>query len=378
MEENDQQGFGWQSSLTHQINESLSLAVGLDGDWSTGNLLQVQESPTQGSNFLTATIPVGVHYDYTVDAQQIAVFTQATWDVSDQWQVIAGLRGERLDYDYDNLSLDGRTKDDGTACGFGGCRYSRPADRRDAFTDWSPKLQIKHTINDHWLWYIAGSASARAPQATELYRLQREQVVADLDSETADNIEAGIEYVSKPFNLSLAAYRLTVDNVIIRDADFFNIDGNRTQSTGIEFNAAWTLNNQWALNIAGTYAEHRYASDEILDGININGLLVDTAPKTAGSIWVRYQPTERLSISAQVQHLGRYYLEPTNSFEYPGHDLLNFYARYQLNDVWTLSTRLLNALDTTYAERADYTSFSSERYFPGEPRSMFVSLRRDF
>ena len=377
LEENDQIGLGWQSSLSTKVSPSLLTVIGLDGDWSAGSLRQSQELATQGSDFLAATIPAGIHYDYQVDAAQLAVFGQLTWEPGEKWQVIAGLRGERLDYDYNNLSLDGRTKDDGTQCGFGGCRYSRPADRKDAFTDWSPKLQVKYTINDHWLWYATLSSSARAPQATELYRLQRDQEVANLDSVTANNVEFGVAYISRNLDVNVTGYHLALDNEIIRDADFFNIDGNRTDSSGVEVSAKWQLNPAWSLNVSGTYAEHKYASDQLLDGININNRFVDTAPKTAGSVWLRYKANDRLKLSAQVQHLGDYFLEPTNQFTYPGHNILNMYASYQLNDTWSLSARLLNFTDKKYAERADYTTFSYQRYFPSEPRSVFVSLRRE-
>ena len=47
-------------------------------------------------------------------------------------------------YDYDNMMLDGRTNDQGVACGFGGCRYSRPADRGDNFTNLSPKIGLSY------------------------------------------------------------------------------------------------------------------------------------------------------------------------------------------------------------------------------------------
>ena len=35
---------------------------------------------------------------------------------------------------------------------------------------------------------------------------------------------------------------------------------------------------------------------------------------------------------------------------------------------------LLNVTDVQYAERADYTSFSGDRYFPSAPRSLFVDI----
>ena len=53
----------------------------------------------------------------------------------DDFKIFSNVRTERLNYDYDNLMLDGRTRADGSACGFGGCYYSRPADTDISFSD---------------------------------------------------------------------------------------------------------------------------------------------------------------------------------------------------------------------------------------------------
>ncbi|MEO0367341.1 MAG: TonB-dependent receptor [Pseudomonadota bacterium] len=378
LEQNSQSGIGWQSSLRRQLSNEMSLTVGLDGDWSTGELSQVQDAPTAGSAFLQETIPVGVHYDYEVDASQIAAFAQLDWQLSDQWHLLAGIRGERLDYDYDNLSLDGRTRDDGSECGFGGCRYSRPADRSDHFVDWSPKLQLRYVANETWSWFGAVSVSARAPQATELYRLQRAQRVADLDSVRATNVELGFQYRSEAIKINASVYSLDLDNVIIRDADFFNIDDNRTASNGVELSANWQLTPHWSLAFAGTLASHKYDSDQILSGTNINGLRVDTAPETVANIRLKFSPNDRLQFVSELQHVDEYFLEPLNEFTYPGHEVVNFYASYELAPDWELSGRIQNVFDERYAKRADYTSFTDQRYFPGEPRTFFVTLKKTF
>ena len=44
-----------------------------------GSLLQYQEQSTMGSAFLVETIPAGKHYDYDVDAAQIAAFSELVW-----------------------------------------------------------------------------------------------------------------------------------------------------------------------------------------------------------------------------------------------------------------------------------------------------------
>ena len=40
----------------------------------------------------------------------------------------------------------------------------------------------------------------------------------------------------------------------------------------------------------------------------------------------------------------------------------------------TVAIKLRNALDRPYAERADF-AFGNYRYFPGQPRSLYVGLR---
>jgi outer membrane receptor protein involved in Fe transport len=378
LEKNAQSGFGLQSSMTTQVSDSLRWAVGFDADVSDGELSQTQDQPTSGSAFLQATIPAGTHYDYQVDAVQIAAFAHADWQLSDRWDVIAGVRLERMSYDYDNLALDGRTKDDGTNCGFGGCRYSRPADSEEDFTNVSPKLEVRYQINDALRLYASFANSFRAPQATELYRLQRAQMVADLDSVQADNFEFGFHYTTAATQINLAAYRLDLENVIIRDSEFFNVDGNKTESAGLEISLKHQFSDQWSLQLAATVADHEYASDQISGGENINGNQVDTAPKTASSLSLAWQPTAKLSAQLQWQHLGEYYLEPENQHEYPGHDVLNLRAQYQVNAQWQASLRVLNLGDTAYAERADFTGFTGERYFPGQPRSVFAGIEYRF
>lgn len=378
LEQNAQTGFGWQSAVTFKPNESLTWAVGFDGDITDSELQQTQDEPTQGSAFLQATIPTGVQYDYQVDAQQVALFTHADWSISQQWRLVAGARLERIDYDYDNLGLDGRTRDDGTECGFGGCRYSRPADSEDSFTHVSPKLELHYTANEAWKFTLALADSFRAPQATELYRLQRSQTVADLDIVESISAELTVRYQSENLQFSASLYSLDIDNLIIRDSDFFNVDNQSTLSQGVEFSLEQALTENWSWRAVGSFADHEYTSDLIIGNRNFNGNAVDTAPEFFGSVFLTWQANLKTSVEMEVQRVGRYFLDPSNDNEYEGHTLLNARANYALDDHWGFALRMLNVADSRYAERADFTSFTDERYFPGEPRSVFAEARYRF
>jgi len=377
LEQNAQRGFGWQSALYASTSDTISWAIGLDGEVSDGELRQSQSLPTPGSAFLTETIPTGIHYDYQVDTEQIGLFGQLDWQFTDEWRLLIGARWETMRYDYDNLARDGRTRDDGSECGFGGCRYSRPADREDRFTHVSPKLELRYTPNDTWRFTVAAADAFRAPQATELYRLQRAQRVADLDIVQAKSAEVSARYINDSLSWSASLYQIDSDNLIIRDSNFFNVDGQKTRSRGLELDMSHTVNERWSWRLLANFADHVYASDRSVDDVNIRGNQVDTAPRRFGSLFVNWQANTKLGLEAEWQHIGRYYLEPANLSDYPGHSLLHLRASYSLDD-WRINLRLLNAANKRYAERADFSSFTEERYFPGEPRSLFAEVRYTF
>jgi outer membrane receptor protein involved in Fe transport len=146
LEDNGQESVGVQSMVNH-YGERHKLSGGLDIEAVEGWLTQFQEFETQGSPFLKNTVPQGLQYDYDVEASQVSPFVQVQFLITPQTTATAGTRYERMGYDYDNNMLAGRTKADGSNC-IGGCRYSRPADSRDRFSNWSHSLGLQHQINN--------------------------------------------------------------------------------------------------------------------------------------------------------------------------------------------------------------------------------------
>ncbi|NIB40482.1 TonB-dependent receptor [Pseudomaricurvus alkylphenolicus] len=374
LEENGQKSLGLQSAYFHNLNEKLKIIAGLDLEYTDGFLKQSQDAPTRGSAFLQATIPEGKHYDYQVDAIMAAPFVHANWDLSEKLSVQAGLRFEVMDYDYDNRMLDGRTAEDGTACGFGGCRYSRPADRDDRFENWSPKLGVLYRIDNDTQVYANVSQGFRAPQATELYRLQRAQQVADLDSESLDSLEIGLRGQQSLVAYEVIAYAMKKENVIFRDSDFFNVADGETRHLGLELALSYSINEQWDVALSASYAEHEYDDDRVLGGIAIDGNEVDSAPKHFGNLRLGWNPVANARAELEWVHQGDYYTDPENLHSYEGHDILNLRGTWQVNQSTRLTARATNLTDREYAERADYSGFSGDRYFPGEPRSLYVGV----
>ena len=64
--------------------------------------------------------------------------------------------------------------------------------RDDDFTEFSPKLAINHKINDELALFANYSRGNRAPQTTDLYRIQSKQIPGGAKSEKLDSLEIGL------------------------------------------------------------------------------------------------------------------------------------------------------------------------------------------
>jgi outer membrane receptor protein involved in Fe transport len=377
LEENGHESFGVQSMYAFDKSGTIDWTVGFDLEQTDGYLRQ-----TQDGGF--GAFPAGKQYDFTVDATMWSPYVLAEIQTSDRDQISFGLRYEYLEYDYDNLMINGNTSASGAPCLSMGspvpCRYSRPADRSDDFDNVTAQVGWIHDLQSQSQIFANLSYAFRAPQATELYRLQQSQSVADLESETVNSVEAGYRSSSDSFAYELSAYYMQKDDVIFQDSDRNNVSGGDTKHIGIEFAGVVALTDSLSLNLVASFARHTYASNIAPLGVTVllDGLDIDTAPELVGNVQLDWQLTPTSSLNFEWVHMDSYYTDDANEHEYSGHELANLRYRYAPNDDWYFAARLLNVFDVDYAERADYTSFAGDRYFVGEPRSLYVTVGRSF
>ena len=207
----------------------------------------------------------------------------------------------------------------------------------------------------------------------ELYRLQRGQNIADLDSERIVSVEAG--YKVRAFNVAVFADRAT--DFIFRDAAGLNVSDGKTKSRGVELAVHETWGDH-AFDLSTTYAEHRYDFNGGATGgetIEKNDM-VDTAPRWLTNATWRYTPTRRLSSELELVVQGEHYINADNTAQYGGHEVFNWRGRFLLDERTTLFARVINVLDEEYADRADYSTFDPARYryFPAMPRQLYVGV----
>lgn len=361
-----------------QLN-ALSIKLGAQLEWFKASLVQHQQRPTVGSPFLQATRPAGTHYDFTVTGGTYAIFQSATRVWNDRHEVEESFRVEHAQYQYDNLHLDGNTRDDGSMCGFGGCLYTRPSDQSDSFTSIAVRLGYKFLSTDSSQFWVLSSIGYRPPQITELYRLQSGQTVADLKSENTRSVEIGWNSSWRALDVAVSVYFDSSSNLIFRDANGMNVSDGATASSGLEIEIQWQVNNAHEITVAGTFANHEYdftrnlARGEVI----FAGNQMDTAPRVIAHARWSAKIGSAGKGEIEINRIGSHYLNAANTALYGGHNVVNFRMDFELSGQWSIFGRILNIFDTYYADRADF-AFGRYRYFPADLRQFFVGIKRRF
>lgn len=349
-------------------NGSLEWIRGIDLERTNGYLSEIQ------ANDFSPNQPRGVHYDYRVEASVAAAHTQLKWQLDDDWTLQAGARLEHRRYDYDNRTGDG------SACvpEARACRFFRPADREDRFSDASFNLGASYSGFGDSVIYTRLARGFRAPQTAELYRLQAGQRVADLDSERIDSVEIGLRGAfDARLTWDLTLYAMKKTDVIFQDADRQNVSGAETSHRGLEVSLDYRADGGWYAGLDASAARHRYEGQTPLlgSGSNINGNDITTAPRLFGSARIGrevalYGPGH---VELEWVYMDSYYLDPANTAQYDGHSLVNLRLRSAVSANWEAGLRITNLLNTDYAERADF-GFGQYRYFVGQPRGVYAEV----
>jgi iron complex outermembrane receptor protein len=379
IEENSHYSIGVVSSYHWKINREASLIMGVDAEWTEGDLTQTQQK--SDSYGYGKARQQGLHYDYEVQAITIAPYIQGDWQLSEHFKLNGSLRFDATEYNYNNLLADGTTKADGSLCVNNSeepvpCLYQRPMDSKDSFDNASTKLGFNYRVNSDMAIFGDWSQGFRTPQTTDLYRLQNQQVVGEIDSEEIDSTEIGIRGVTAKLTYEVVGYYMTKKNFFFRDARGLNVTDGETSHQGIELAVDYDVSNHFNVAVNYSYGQHEYEFERENSGV-AQGNEIDTAPKHLANVRFGWKPTQNSKVELEWLHMGEYFLDPANEHEYQGHDLLQLRSSVQVNNNINLFARIENLTDEEYASRADF-SFGSYRFFGGKSRGLHIGISASF
>jgi outer membrane receptor protein involved in Fe transport len=362
LEENGHHSIGLINSL-YIDNDQAGYIIGFDVEYSSGFLRETQQQETVFS------FVQGKHYDYDVTALVASPYISGDWWLSDRTHIQAGLRFDYTHYAYTN------NMDTGTSG-----RFLRLADRADEYRTITPGFSVLRKIDESLNAYLRLARGTRAPQTTDLYRLQANQQTGEIKPETLDMLEIGVKRSAATLNWNIAMFTMRKNHFFFRDADGFNATNGKTRHTGIEFEVNSELTAQLYCSADISYARHRYDFNRNVsqDTETISkGDDIDTAPRWLGNLRLGFKPNVQWLLELEWRHMGEYYADAANTIQYPGHNIGIARAEWRVLANSAVHFRIDNIGNTRYAERADY-AFGNERYFPGEERTLFIGFSASY
>lgn len=343
----------------YRPSEVGDFTLGFDAEYTDGFLVEFQNGP------IVFSFVQGEHYDYEVQSVVLSGYVQYDLNLSNTTKLSLGARADYTNYKYDNQIVSGV---------FG--RFQRTDDQSDDFFIVTPKATLTQILDDNTTLYLRAARGSRAPQTSDLYSLQINQLPSEIESETLDALETGLRTTIGKFKFEAAGYYMEKDNFFFRNAAGFNVTGGTTDHLGVELSFHGIVFPGLSVSGDANWARHRYTFNDASSGV-VSGADIDTAPRQFANLRVEYVLNNQFDLGIEWRHMGDYFTNQANTQIYSGHDVFVLRGNIALAENIALYARVDNLFNTRYANRADF-AFGNERYFPGRPRTLFVGARHEF
>lgn len=213
------------------------------------------------------------------------------------------------------------------------------------------------------------------------YKDRNENLLAPVQG---SNLEAGLktQWFDGRLTANAAVFEAKQDNYAVRDMsvpDGSLSDGssayigvNGTKARGWEMDINGEVMPGWTVNAGFTHVKVTRAATDMLYANPPEDLLqLNTSVRLPG-VLDKLTVGSGFSWQSEVEGYNiPYPLGGTRTVKQPAYMLVNLHANYAINDSWTASLNVRNALDKTYWANLDYNNY-------GEPRFVSASLRWKF
>lgn len=362
------------------------LIAGLDLERSPGkrteDSLATTFTGTGADRFYTGYTLGSRIYDYDVTYNSASSYVQGELSPTHDLRMTAGLRFDSLGYDMSNNITAATTQ-------AGSRFYGQIPSASVDYTHWSPKLGATLALGPDSSLYTSYNHGFRAPSESQLFRAgsdtlanagSKAQLALDLKPIKANQFEVGWRGAQQGWSYDLALYQLVKLDDLVSQRDLATnvsttVNAGKTEHTGIELGLGKAMSRQWRLDMALSYATHRYV-DWVTATANYSGNEMEAAPRFIANTRLSWTPRPGTQGQLEWVSLGDYWLEASNSAtygKYPGHDVFNLRISQSVSRDATVFARLMNLTDRRYADSASVSS-STPVYSPALPRAFYVGL----
>jgi iron complex outermembrane receptor protein len=191
---------------------------------------------------------------------------------------------------------------------------------------------------------------------------------------TAWAYESGVKFDLRRANIDIALFRMDVsDEQTFDPISLTSTSGGHSRRQGVEIDVRANLGDALALDGDWTFTDAKYGNLVTEDGDTLSGARVFNTARYSGSASLQLAPPS----SSWSAHVGTNVVGPYTPFAEPGVEVRAFALLHagvgKRVGRALLDLGIRNLLDRTYAELR-----AGGFVAPGQPRSLFVTVRYDF
>jgi iron complex outermembrane recepter protein len=350
------------------------LIGGIDAEYSPGGRTEHRIATSRRDGIFTEYTVGDLIYDYDVAFRGASPYVQMELAPARKLRVSAGLRYDRVGYDYRN-QLD--AVDTGM--------HRRPASTEIRYDHLSPKLGFTFEVAPALGLFGSYRHGFRAPSEGQLFRQGSSQTGIGLQPVRADNYEIGIRGEGGGrVSYEASVYRMDVTNDILTLATRVdgvetrvNSNAGATRHEGVEMGAGVVLPAGFRIDASYSNALHSYREWTPSATQDFSGNRMESAPRELINARVSYAPAGWTGVRVGLEwvRVGRYFTDPQNTHEYAGHNLVNARVGLPVTSGLELVGTATNLLDERYAEGASFNPFRGAEYSPGRPRAVHLGVQ---
>ena len=278
------------------------------------------------------------------DLETLGLFAQATWDISDQWQLSGGLRYDEFDVSVDDTVLAFRRNIDDVRTGgdiraddvsFNAGLIYKPVSEIGLFASFSQGFSIPD---------IGLSTGTRLPTDVDI------STDVELAPQQVDNFEVGVRAEFEQVQASLSGFYNESDlgsNLQVGPDGYSDLVRAPQRNYGVEATVDWQPSNIWRLGGYFSWNEGESDVDDDGDFLALSGLQVQ--PYKVG-LYVENDTVPGWTNRLQLLGVGsrdRAFDDGVDSFDIDGYVTLDLISSIQLGD-GTLTVGIQNLLNNQY------------------------------
>lgn len=221
----------------------------------------------------------------------------------------------------------------------------------------------------------AQASNAADPPSGSLASASFADVRNNSELTTGRQVEVGskFDFWDGKGSATVAVYEIRRQNIASQDPANPNLTllVGEQSSRGVELSAGLRPSARWQLqgNLALTRARYE---NFVQGGVSMAGRVPALVPQAVANLWVSYAITPTLTASAGLRHVGKVYGNAANTKYWPSYTLLDLGLGWKLGPATTLTARIRNATDRTYAAEV------RDQVYLGAPRTADLTLHTAF